>query len=347
MKILELPNEILQLISDYLPKNSMTRLCLTCIKGYQSFLPILYRHIELGHRTQIKQLEKGLLRNAYLKETVKTHTQILTLKCRQGGNSHWLVISLFEQLPNVKRLYFCDFLALSITKVRQVLCLLPRLSCLYFQYCDLTTTTTATTMIDSYRNLPNLKELTLLWTDFSTEAIEQLLSFTPHLNHIVLGANHNRRPSANNSALHMLAAKCPDIHSLSISLQQIKEDSLCRVIQLYGPQLEYLSIRCEGSNTLMSISQHTKRLKHLVIRCSNYTGYNSVMNVLQHCRSLTHLEMVSWPLHDVPSVVLEQIRVRDKGTATQASTISFLEGIKRTVALDRQDLQEIRRLCLY
>ncbi|KAF1805901.1 hypothetical protein FB192DRAFT_1276306 [Mucor lusitanicus] len=302
--------------------------------GYQLFLPRLYRHVELGHRTHIKQLEQGLQTNTYLKETVKAHTQILTLKCRQGGNSHWLIISLFEQLPNVRRLCFRDFLALSVQKVRQVLLTLPRLTHLDFQYCELTASPTIKPM--AVCHLPNLKNLHFLWTDFSADAIRQLFSFTPSLNRVVLGANHNRKAMANDAALQCLTQHCTQIKDLSISLQQVKEASLCQVIQVYGSQLQHLSIRCEGNDTLWAISQHTKQLRQLVLRCSNYTGgYHSVMNVLQDCRSLQHLEMVSWPLHDVPSIVLDQIRHK-------ASNI-----VKVTVALDKQDLQEIRRLCLY
>jgi hypothetical protein len=362
MKLLQLPNELLQMISDRLPRSSIARLCNTCSQGYQLFLPTLYRHLELGHRTQIKQLQQGLQKNLYLQETVKTYTQTLTLQCCQGGNSHWLIISLFEQLPNVKRLYFRDFLALSVVKVRQVLAALPRIIHLDFQYCDLTHQS-ITTFIPS---AVSLKEISMLWTDFSTEAIRQLLEYTPNLTRVSLGANHNRKPLANDSALKILTQHCTQVKDLSVSLQQVKEDSMCQVIQQYGSQLEHLSIRCEGNDTLSAIAQYTPRLQQLTIRCSNYTGYNSVLNVLQACQSLTRLEMVSWPLHDVPSVVLDQIRGREQPlTATLSSarrslshpssfysssssspspsSISYIEGVKRTVALDTQDLEEIRR----
>ncbi|KAL9548029.1 hypothetical protein PS6_006830 [Mucor atramentarius] len=350
MQLFQLPNELLQMISSHLPRQSIARLCSTSIAGYQLFLPRLYRHVELGHRNQIRQLEQGLQTNAYLKET--------------GGNSHWLIISLFEQLPNIRRLCFRDFLALSLQKVRQVLLTLPRLTHLDFQYCELTASTAstiATAKSLSICHLPNLKNLNLLWTDFSADAIRQLFSLTPNLNRVTLGANHNRKAMANDAALQCLTEHCTQVKDLSISLQQVKEASLCQVIEVYGSQLQHLSIRCEGNDTLWAISQHTKQLRQLIIRCSNYTGgYHSVMNVLQDCRSLQHLEMVSWPLHDVPSIVLDQIRHKASNivklssttltapvTPTSTTTTSYIEGIKRTVALDKQDLQEIRRLCLY
>lgn len=366
MKLIYLPNELLQLTASYLPKQSISRLCSTCTQGYQIFLPILYKHVELGHRTQIRQLEQGLTRNSYLKETVKEYTQTLTLKCRQGGNSHWLIISLFEQLPNIKQLYFRDFLSLSISKVGQALAVLPRLKHLDFQYCNLVSANDTKTnhrdgaqsdnfaLEDDTTEKPitinhNLTGLNLMWTDFSTEAIRQLLYITPNLNRVVLGANHNRKRLANDTALKVLTEQCQDIKSLSISLQQVKEISICEVIQKYGSQLEHLSIRCEGSDTIKTISQYTTKLQHLVIRCNN-SGYNNVMNILRQCRSLNHLEMISWPLQDVPTVVLDQLRYRhthSSSSSITAPTSSYIEGIKRTVALDRQDLQEIRRLCLY
>lgn len=358
MKLINLPNELLQIITSHLPRQSISRLCSTCTQGYQIFLPTLYRHIELGHRTQIKQLEQGLMRNTFLKETVKEYTQILTLKCRQGGNSHWLIISLFEQLPNIKQLYFRDFLSLSVFKIGQVLSVLPRLTVLDFEYCDLISShglqeDDFSTEIehDNKQVLHNLTELNLLWTDFSTDAIRQLLMITPNLTRVVLGANHNRKKLTNDTALKILTETCHYIKDLSISLQQVEESSICQVIQVYGNQLERLSIRCEGNDTIRTISQYTKKLQQLVIRC-NYSGYNNVMNIFQQCQYLTHLEMVSWPLQDVPSIVLDQLRYRHVSSTSTSSSISaptssYIEGIKRTVALDRQDLQEIRRLCLY
>lgn len=366
MKLVYLPNELLQIVTSYLPRQSISNLCSTCTQGYQIFLPALYKHIELGHRTQIRQLEQGLMRNSYLKETVREHTQILTLKCRQGGNSHWLIITLFEQLPNIKKLYFRDFLSLSIAKVGQALAVLPHLKYLDFQYCNLIATNTnlddeddrsvrakaKDDDISTKKALCNLTELNLMWTDFTPEALRQLLITTPNLSRVVLGANHNKKLLANDSAVNVLRETCHHIKDLSISLQQVKEQSICAIIQKYGSQLEHLSIRCEGDNTIRTISQYTTKLKNLVIRC-NSSGYGNVMNILEQCQSLTRLEMVSWPLQDVPTVVLDQIRYRNSHPSSSSSsssitapTSSYIEGIKRTVALDKQDLLEIRRLRL-
>ncbi|KAI8336489.1 hypothetical protein BD560DRAFT_493706 [Blakeslea trispora] len=352
MNLLEMPNEIIRLILAHLPKSSKGMLCLTCIKGYYLFLPFLYHHIEIGHRTQIRQLEQGLSSNLYLKQTAQTYTHIVTLKCRQGGNSHWLAASVFRQLPNVKQLYFCDFLALPITKVRHMLCMMPQLESLHFQYCDLKATNNAAHPTLSEPNpIFHLKELSLLWTDFSKESIGQLLSCLPELNRIAMGANHNRYLFANDASLHVLTALCPDIHELTISLQQVKEHSLCQTIQHYGSRLEQLSIRCQGNETLQTISQHTRHLKHLAIRCSNSTDSDGVVRLLQQCQSLVHLEMISWPLHNMPRIVLDQILIRDGHTVKQPhlspSAFSLLENMKRTVALDKQELQKIRRLCLF
>ncbi|KAI9482765.1 MAG: hypothetical protein EXX96DRAFT_555537 [Benjaminiella poitrasii] len=398
MKLLELPNELLQTMSKFLPRQTIATLCQTSRTGYQLFLPTLYSHIELGHRTQIKQLEQGLLQNAFLRQTLRAHTHTLTLKCRQGGNNsshYWLFIisTLFvkQLLPNVRQLCFRDFLALSVHKVRRVLLTLPRLSQLHFQYCNLITHNNddrekeqemavlssslgQQSSVSTNKASEHLVELNFIWTDFTVDAIQQLLQSMPNLGRVVLGANHNRKPQANDSALHLLTEHCQHIQDLSVSLQQVKEGSLCRVIQSYGPQLRHLSIRCEGSDTLGAISRYTKQLQHLIIRCCNSEGHATaagfhVMQLLQTCRHLDHLEMVSWPLHDVPSVVLNQIKCKS-GTSSSStyvatpssssvngnhrqyhycsphSSSSFIEGVKRTVALDRQDLQEIRRLCL-
>jgi hypothetical protein len=348
--------------------------------------------VELGHRTQIKQLEYGLEANAFLKETATQYTQILTLKCRQGGSSH--LVSLFKQLPNIRQLHFRDFLALSINKVRQLVFTLPRLTLLDFQYCELIssdnviTSTSDNNLNDvefefnnnnnyqddnesssssnsnssikendsgdrrtkenkTYKSSckrkvnhhPHLKTLQLMWTDFSREAIRQLFHTAPNITMILLGANHNRTPTANDAALQLLKKCCHHIQHLSISLQQIKETSLCDLVKVYNTQLETLSIRCgDGDNTLTTISHYATNIKHLTIRRSHQTDLNAIMVVLlQKCRRLNRLEMVSWSIQDVPTVVLDQIKRQP----------NRLEDIKKkTVSLGRQDLQEIRRICI-
>ncbi|KAI7891127.1 uncharacterized protein EV154DRAFT_420916 [Mucor mucedo] len=335
------------MITNHLPRQSISRLCLTCTQGYGLFLPTLYRHLELGHRTQIKQLAQGLIRNRFLKETVQQHTHILTLSCRQGGNSHDLIILLFNQLPNIKQLYFRDFLNLSVQRIVNVLHRLPNLTLLDFSYCDLKESEEEE---EELVVLEGITTLNLVWTDFSTAAIRQLWMMTPNLTRVHLGANHNRQKLTNDTALIALTESCPRINDLEVSLQQVQEDSICKLIQTYGSQLERLSVRCEGNDTLRSIAHHTQSLQQLILRC-NYSGYynHHVMHIFQQCQSLTHLEMVSWPLQDVPTIVLDQLRYRHIETSTSSSisapTSSYIEGIKRTVALDRLDLQEIRRLC--
>ncbi|KAI8885971.1 hypothetical protein K501DRAFT_244933 [Backusella circina FSU 941] len=358
MRLLYLPNELQDVVLKHLTQKSIGQLCLMCKSSYQLYLPALYHHVELGHRTQIKQLESGLETNAFLKETTTKYTQILTLKCRQGGSSH--LVSLFRQLPNIRQLHFRDFLALSINKVRQLVFTLPRLTLLDFQYCELISSDNVITKNDSddKRTMenkthsssssnnkrrvtyhPHLQSLQLMWTDFSREAIRQLFHTAPNITMILLGANHNRTPTANDAALQLLKKYCHSIKHLSISLQQIKEASLCDLVREYNTQLETLSIRCgDGDHTLTTISNYATNIKHLTIRRSHQTDLNVIMVVLlQKCRRLTRLEMVSWPIQDVPTVVLDQIRRQP----------NRLEDVKkRTVSLGRQDLQEIRRICI-
>ncbi|KAI7898281.1 mitosis protein DIM1-domain-containing protein [Cokeromyces recurvatus] len=307
MKLYELlPNELLQKIAVFLPRQSIAVLCQTSKIGYKLFLPTLYRHIELGHRAQMKQLEEGLLHNQFLRETLRRYTYRLTLKCRQGGGHHycWLfIISILcakELIPNVRQLCFRDFLTLSVHKVNRIVRSLPYLTHVDFQYCNLITIATEKMETGTH---PLIKELNLLWTDFTIDAIQELLQHMPHLSCVVLGANHNRTPLANDAALDALTRHCPDIEALSISLQQVKEGSLCQAIELYGPRLRHLSIRCEGYDTLWAISNYTRQLQDLIIRwcCDSNKGddQNKMIKVLEMCKDLNRLEIIScWPLHD-------------------------------------------------
>lgn len=327
MNLIYLPKELLESISNHLPRNYLANLCLTCKLGYQLFLPILYKHIILSHRTQIKQLEQGLLNNYYLRQAANEYTQVVTLKCRQGGNEHYWK-SIFIHLPNTRQLYFRDYISLSVTKIHHILSFVPKVNLLDIQYCDLITNTGSTIEIFN-----NITELNLLWTDFSLDAIKQLFQSIPQLVTVNLGANHNRKPLENDLALQVMSEVCPNIERLSVSLQQVSENTLCRLLTVYGYQLTLLSIRCEGTQVIKRISQCAKRLQHLVIRHSG-CNKNDITDILRECESLSHFAMVSWPIQEVPSVVLG--RMRDQ-----------VEGIRKTFALDRNDLEEIRRLCLY
>lgn len=68
MGLFNLPKELIQAITNRLSRENIAALCLTCKLGYQMFLPVLYKHIILGHRQHTKQLEQGLSENNYLKQ---------------------------------------------------------------------------------------------------------------------------------------------------------------------------------------------------------------------------------------------------------------------------------------
>ncbi|KAI8981795.1 hypothetical protein BDF20DRAFT_429336 [Mycotypha africana] len=141
MGLFQLSNEILQHILHDVSRSTVFTLCLLSRTSYYCFLPFLYQHVELGTRKQLKWLQKGLCENGYLRETARQHTQAITLKCRQGGGAqshHWLItVSLLEQLPNVTRVCFRDFVSLSIHDLQQVMMVLPRITSVSFEYCNL------------------------------------------------------------------------------------------------------------------------------------------------------------------------------------------------------------------
>ncbi|KAG1460668.1 hypothetical protein G6F46_005402 [Rhizopus delemar] len=253
------------------------------------FLPVLYKHIILGHRQHTKQLEQGLSENNYLKQIAGEYTQTVTLRCRHvGSERHWRFI--FEQLPNVHQLYFRDDMTLSIKKIQQVLSIVPQATLLDIRYCNINNDDEDKSML-----FTKITELNLMWTDFSQEAIKKLFQSVPNLKGVTLGANHNKKPMENDAALYIMQALCPSVEKLSISLQQVKESTLCKVLAAYNQQLVELSLRCEGDEIIKAISHYTKSLKHLVIRHSGYYDPIDVMDVLRECGSLNHFELYFLP----------------------------------------------------
>ncbi|KAI9499385.1 hypothetical protein BDB00DRAFT_748089, partial [Zychaea mexicana] len=146
------------------------------------------------------------------------------------------------------------------------------------------------------------RRLNFCWTDFSEAAAASLFERLPYLESVNLGANRNRVVGANTAAIKSLTEHCIYIKELTVSLQQISESVLCETIAHYGPQLHKLSIRCDGRETLKSVAQHATHVKNLTIRAAE-EDHGSIVGILQRCRELVHLEMVSWMVQDVPTVV--------------------------------------------
>ncbi|KAI8086050.1 uncharacterized protein BX664DRAFT_235703, partial [Halteromyces radiatus] len=147
-----------------------------------------------------------------------------------------------------------------------------------------------------------ITSLHLDWTDFSSTAIDALLHMIPHLTHAFFGANHNRLPNANTMALKALKNNCRHIHSLKVALQQIHPTMISRLITYYGDQLIRLDIRCEDVTTLKAVAQHAKRIRQLN---TGDTNRNAIQRIVQHCGRLTFMEMISWGIQDIPTVILE------------------------------------------
>lgn len=229
MRLIQLPKELIKKVAQYLSREYIAQLCLTCKLGYQIFLPILYKHIVLGHRIQIRQLEQGFRRNSYLRQVARQNTQAVTLKCRQGGNDHYWKL-IFSQLPKARQLYIRDYMALSVNKIQHILSTLPQVNLLDIQYCELVQSQDEE---DNNLTFDHITNLNLMWTDFTVEAIERLFRCVPNLINVNLGANHNRKPLSNDTALQIMQTSCLHIRQLSVSLQQVKETTFCQAVMTW------------------------------------------------------------------------------------------------------------------
>ncbi|KAF7724393.1 hypothetical protein EC973_001118 [Apophysomyces ossiformis] len=320
--LLRLPPELLHCLLSLLGRSAIAQLCLTCHRGYELCLPVLYAHIELELRSHFQQFLNGLQQHLRLKNAVKLYTKKISLVGRQS-NSHWLVAdfrSLPIELPNVSTVIFHHFRTLSVETVTQLAAALPNVQNLVFRYCNLVSTDLATLQFKSAGSL------TLFWTDFSEPAVSRLLAALPRLVQVDFGANHNRDSTANGLAVQALQNHCSHIQDLSISLQQVSEPTLCDAIAFYGSQLRRLSIRCDGPQTLTAVATHANSIECLIIRATTWPSQpplateaeeeeeasdnivkGSMKGILLCCQRLEHLELASWMTDEIPSVVWRAI----------------------------------------
>ncbi|KAF7726574.1 hypothetical protein EC973_008619 [Apophysomyces ossiformis] len=340
MLLFHLPAELLSSLLYLLPRQSLANLCLTCRLAYELCLPTLYSHLALSRRAHVRQLEHGADTRSVLRETMAT--SVRTLSLISGQNGHWLVSdlhSLLRKLPNVHTLTLIGFNGLPVHQLCRLAPLFPELNKLTVKYCQLQA---VDEQQEESARFNNLTSVSFVWTDFSKEAIRQLLVSLPCLKQIDFGANHNRILGANDSALEALRDHCSYINHLSVSLQEVNETSLCSVIAHYGSQLKRLSIRCASADTLKTVATHATCIEQLVIRSSGDVALqtrrqrqnraqheseeeteeeaveDNVMGILQHCRGLVRLEMVSWMIQDVPWIVwraMDTVSQRRRTTA--------------------------------
>ncbi|KAI8140776.1 hypothetical protein BJV82DRAFT_519251 [Fennellomyces sp. T-0311] len=256
-------------------------------------------------------------------------------------------------MGGVRVLTLSDFDALSVDSLARIAAALPRIECLQLHYCNLThelsqappfLTQTLPQVASS--SFMNTKRLSFCWTDFTQQAVACLLAKLPYLESVDLGANRNRVIGANTAAVQSLADHCPNVNELTISLQQVSESVLCDTIEHYGRQLHTLSIRCDGRDTLKSVAHHATHVKNLTIRASAQhqpSSTNPIVGILQRCKELVHLEMVSWMVQDVPTVVwrgIDAVAVRRRRAGPWAGKKKLPS---KTLALDLEELQEIRK----
>ncbi|KAI8888285.1 hypothetical protein K501DRAFT_173506 [Backusella circina FSU 941] len=162
---------------------------------------------------------------------------------------------------------------------------IPTVTQALLHYCHLTQTENKTAVFPS-----SLKSLELKWTDFSPESIRQLLELTPNLTRIELGANHNKTKMSNDWALCYLKQYCLIIQHLSISLQQVKEESICDLIKQYADQLETLQIRSDHL-TLKTTALYASQLKQLNLRGAE----QEMLVLLEKCKLLNGLkDAIEW-----------------------------------------------------
>jgi hypothetical protein len=326
MVLLQLPLELLNYIADQLPSKALTQLCLTCRELHMAILPTLYAHVQLSFRSHIKQLEYGLQVSPYLANTINQSTRKLTLVSRQSG-THWVandVRFLLQIAYRVESLHFHDFHVLMVEHVCQVASALPLLRHLEFRYCNLAAEVMPSSPIRNSHmpesqglghtdalESPKFSQtsyLTLVWTDFSSSAISTLLRHLPGLQVVDFGANHNRIYSANDSAIFSLSQYCPKVQVLHVGLQQVREQTLCETIRLYGSSLTCLDVKCDSVQTLKAVAAHAESLQELTVRAAGPGSYgDDMIHVLRQCKGLGKLEMVCWMLEDVPRCVWRAI----------------------------------------
>ncbi|KAI8374364.1 uncharacterized protein BYT42DRAFT_477000, partial [Radiomyces spectabilis] len=197
--------------------------------------------------------------------------------------------------------------ALSVDKVRQLARILPEIRHMNFRYCTLTMDKAGPSEDTDDDNLcfTKVTHLSLFWTDFSDKSISELLRGLPHLQTVDLGANHNKVPRANDTALEALRANCPLVTHLSVALQQVKEQTLCEAIMQYGHQLKSLSIRCDSVQSLRTVAAHATHVEKLKVSAAgnDQEDEGAVIGVLRQCHRLVRLEMVCWMIQDVPGIV--------------------------------------------
>ncbi|KAI7871141.1 hypothetical protein BDF14DRAFT_1763496 [Spinellus fusiger] len=342
MFLLHLPFDILREILRHLPRPAIAQLCLTCKDASTQCLPALYHHITLGYKAHVRQLVHGIRHRPELRHTLEQYTRKITLRPRQSG-SHWLIadfFSLFPVLSSVTVVVLSHFAHLSVNRIRQLALTLPRVSHLSIEYCNLVVnkeeareadwgvmeTTFPSDTSERYELATcegvfrEAAQLSLVWTDFSPTALQEVFRAVPKVLRIDLGANHNKIQHANDESVAMLPTLCPQLQHISVSLQQVKESTLCSMISHYAQQLKTLSVRCDSPETLQTVATHATQLKSLTVRAANtpwaaapfspatkqgqeHSVSDIVTGILEHCQGLIQLEMESWMMQDVPFLV--------------------------------------------
>lgn len=307
-----LPIEIIEHILELVTRNDINQVCKTCKSNYYKSLPILYRHLELGYYSHIKQLQQGIVVNDFLKQVIQQHTKQLTLRSRQNSN-HWRthdLISILGPQPKIRTIRFCDFRALSTDLIHRTVSVMPQVYSVEYHYCHIVYQTTTRTLdtADSTFHTSQVKHVMLQWTDFTKKCIPFMLF--KNLIRLELGSNRNKYDGVNEMLVDTIYQQCPALTHMIITLPQVSCSVLCRTIAKYGTQLQHLSIKCDSTSTLQAVAANATELQSLCVRAtSDHCRLDyALLDILYMCPQLKWVEVKSQGLekhvHDIVWQVL-------------------------------------------
>jgi hypothetical protein len=336
-----IPLEILGQIQQNLSRRDVHQISATSKHLYSAIIPFLYTHLELGYLTHIRQLQQGLDNNPFLRNAISQNTKHLTLRSKQNGN-RWRVQDLLKIIgaqTQIELLTFCDCPAITTTSIHEIVSILPRVRHVEFKYCHIIYASTfqaSTSRSVAYLGLlkdslgyknryeittkhsnqpsnlnnPLLQRVSYIWTDFTEKSI--VPSLFSQITHLELGSNRNKYESVNGIMVHAIPQYCPAITHLIITVPAISEETLCNTILAFGQQLQLLSIRCDGSQTLSTVATYATKLQSLFIRITPAAEKEDMnvplLGVIENCLDLEKLEISSRQLDkDVPNMMWESI----------------------------------------
>lgn len=340
----KIPLEILDQIRQHISRHDVHQASLASKYLYNALTPSIYRHLDLGYFSHIQQLQHGIANNCFLRNVILQHTKHLTLRSKQNGN-RWRVQDLLRIVGDrtkIELLTFRDCSAITTSTIHEIISILPCVKHVEFKYCHIiyasmvqSSTSRSITYLGTLKdnlgygnspanneyttkhgsrlgdvNKPLLQRVSYVWTDFTERAI--VPSLFSQITHLDLGSNRNKYESVNEIMMHAIPRYCPAITHLTIALPAILEETICYTISAYGQQLQHLSIRCDGSQTLSTIATYATRLQSLFIRITKAAEKENMnvplLGVIEKCLDIKELKVTSRQLDkDIPNILWDAI----------------------------------------